>query len=296
MTEIDIFKDYLSLKTADEKEAASCLKELEKLLGDAESSHLRIRFLRELMDIGESSHSLSVSSIADPLSLEQHIACVEKGFVQAYKDNDVKIEQLLQLAHSIEGLVNFNGSLMEIPKYRQASCWQKALEVPFEVNEVNFGRIYRSSLKEDALNRLASEWVNWVNTMFPRQKKVAMGFRNAVKTKRKPTLNLDAKVPHSDKIVDQLSRLLLMLDNIPEGEIKSLMKRIPWDSLKKLVSTKPTWRDFLNETSKQLKGSFSKDELSMLIKYLKTDSDYFHQHKKETTLFSLLLSSAEMSE
>jgi hypothetical protein len=131
----DIFKDYLSAESIeDRKQIIALLRDLEILLADPQSAHERIAYLEALSESGGHSGAADRAGSRSPLTGEELRKCIKKGLIGAVEDRDVRVHQLLQLAHSIEGLRAFADALYEIPEEQHAPCWKGALEAPFEVS------------------------------------------------------------------------------------------------------------------------------------------------------------------
>ncbi len=159
MRKVDIFKDYISLINSDKDKIVEALDELESLLCDSAFSHQRIIYLQELSGTHIDYPDTEVFAFSNPLNREQYGACIEKGIIKAYQDGDVSAEQLMKLAHSVDGLRAFTDALVEISEKKHASVFKEALAVPFKVvgrdirKKINF--IIADDIREvrDTFNR-----------------------------------------------------------------------------------------------------------------------------------------------
>jgi hypothetical protein len=292
---VDMFKDYISLKTENDSQVMDALKEIENILGDPDASHIRISFLMELSAMSHQISGLSITLIPDPLSNNQHKKCIEKGLIKAVSDGDVSAEQVFKLAHSVEGLENFSNMLFEIPKSRHASCWAKAMETSFPIPQVNFREVVNIDPKESIILNIASEWISLLQILFPPRRKLALGFRDAAKTRKVKPSSLESPIPRRSPFINALLNMPNLIEFISNDEIKNLMMRFPWELVRETARSADTLRAFLISVNESLESVYSREELEILAIYFSSEQNQTDRFAGEYKIIALLIKSTDLS-
>jgi hypothetical protein len=269
MPPVDVFKDFLSaeLFEGNNGEIEKALKELETLLGDPTVSHQRILYLESLTDSIEEDDG-SMPKIGNPLSKEQHVACVEKGLLKAIDDEDVKLEQLMRLAHSVEGLRSFTSALLEVSLDQHASCWGDALEVPFDLTDIKFQETIPERPTEliwDQISRIANEWLDAIT---PRRKAPVLGFRDATIEKTRSGFIQDGVIDNPEVIKGQLDKLQIICEELKDREISKILMRMPWAGIGEAIVGGITWGGFLSGTGRILNRELAQTDIERVIEWL----------------------------
>ena len=292
MANIDFLKDFLILNVdeLDSDEIRLEIEALQTLLSDSTAFHNRMIFLQELALTTDDSVDHSSVALKDPFTHEQHLKCVEKGMIQSYCDNDVSSTDLFILAHSEEGLGNFADALFLTPKEKRNKCWNTHLDLPFEVQKVDLSKVFESETTDNYIHKIVSEWNELILKLFPPQRKVALGFRSA--TSSKLSVDLDSQIPKRKEILNLLTKLPDVLDQIEQDEIMRMMLIFPVDKIKGIFQKEETYRSLIYSVSELLNKVYSIDDLIVLKNYFSDSDNYLNQYEKEFRFIYLIFKSA----
>lgn len=293
MNQPDIFKDYLSFGILDENgiEYDVVIREIESMLSDPTASSRRIAYLESLSGSIEGSGVENPQPINDPMSVGQHFALVEKGLKKAVNDGDVTLEQVRRLAHSIEGLREFSSALLSVPDERHASCWDGALSVPFEPREIEFDDASQEVQLAEVWDKALEYAREWLDSLVPKMKRPALGFRDAVK--KQPDTSVDEKslVGQVGRLKPQLDKLSDFQGNIPSTEIAEIFGRIPWQRIKDIIREGITWRDFLINSGQFTFTEIKPGEIEELLHWLDSPEAGEILKRSDVQLIKLILQS-----
>ncbi|MCD6216322.1 hypothetical protein J7L05_00500 [bacterium] len=292
MSSVDFMKDFLALNIdeLDSDQIRLEIEALQTLISNPTTFHNRIVFLQELAFSMEESHQNSCVPLEDPLTREQHLKCVEKGIIQSYDDNDVSAPALFVFAHSEEGLGNFTDALFDTPKGKRNECWNTLFDLPFDVPEIDMSKVFELETTNNYIHKIASDWNALIFKLFPPQKKVALGFRNATSTK--PSVDLDSQIPKRKEILNLLTKLSLIMDQIEQEEIRRMMLIFPLDKIKGIFQEAESLGSIISNISDLLRKVYSIDDLIVLKAYFSDSDNYLNKYENEFSLIYLILKSA----
>lgn len=278
-----VFQDFASGIASEDKETRiSAIRELEVIVGNPESMHLRINYLESLARVGSKESDLGISPILDPFSTANHINCVKKGLVKAYEKGDITADQIIRFASSIDGLRTFTDTLMDVPEALHASCWSDALTSNINPPKVEVTKMTAKDYSGSISQSVAKMLSTWLETVSPKTPVPVMGFRGATTQGTEQESPMDSMI-EPKAVVRELSKLQDRSENIPDKDIRKLWKKIPWGNLIKAAEEDRTWNSYLAQTGSDFISKFSESELSVLIDWI------FASSSQDELLFLLIL-------
>jgi hypothetical protein len=282
------FTEYLNSGDDDSglKEAVEYLQEL---ISDPECLHLRLQFLQAL-SIKNDSPDRDAKRIKSGLSNEQYKACVRKGFVGAYSDSDVSFDQLMKLAHDVDGLRTFMDTLTEVPQSEHAECWKDLLNANLDIEPIDIKSIVEKSATSEIMKELDSLIKRWIDSLDMKPLTASPGFRSAEPITIDDEVTMKDKITLRAKLIGTIDKLAA-IDDFPGLAVLKL----PTDELKMHAMNEVTWIEFLDAGSQTLQDALGDAEMDHLTDWA-FDESMSGQSRGEYLLLKMLILTASISE
>ncbi len=293
MNERAIFKNFVEYSTLDEgsSELLDVLTEIENLLSESGSTHLRIKYLESLAAEADGSNETDPGAI-NPLTSEETTAIVRFGILGAIENKEVSHQKIIALSHSIPEIRNFIDILFQASPNDRAAVWSATLIPPEPVNAVNLHKMFNDNPVESLWEQLTSLAESVCESIAPPQLDVSMGYRSSGITGAELCFDPDMEIFNRSVLAGRISELDTKMKSKTSQDLADYWSRFPWAEIQNLTGETETWTEFLIETGKIINESLAQPEVNCLLEWTNsTDLKPELDKTSQNLLILLLLSS-----